>query len=183
MSNYIINLIGHPGVGKYTIAKELARRANARLVDNTTINNGIVSALPLQTKIDFNPWGHLKNVYLITYKAIEEIHKKYAQNYIFTNVWFENVKEHEEIFSGMEQLANHLQIPIYHFVLQCEDDEYYKRATSPQRTDRLKETDKNVLEHLFKHCRLLTPANAARIEISGFSAEQAAMHMIERIKP
>jgi len=43
MDNTIIYLLGHEGVGKYTIAKEIVTMTSARLVDNHAINNLIFS--------------------------------------------------------------------------------------------------------------------------------------------
>ena len=45
MQNTIIYLIGFAGTGKYTIAKEICRLTNARLVDNHLINNPVFSLI------------------------------------------------------------------------------------------------------------------------------------------
>jgi shikimate kinase len=41
MRNTMIYLIGFAGAGKFTIAKEICKSAEARLVDNHLINNPI----------------------------------------------------------------------------------------------------------------------------------------------
>ena len=45
MENTIIHLIGPPGVGKYTIASQIAGRMGARLVDNHAIANVIFNVI------------------------------------------------------------------------------------------------------------------------------------------
>jgi hypothetical protein len=45
MNNTIIYLIGLPGVGKFTIGKEINKRTGARLIDNQLINNPIFSLI------------------------------------------------------------------------------------------------------------------------------------------
>ena len=54
----IVYLLGHPGVGKYTVGQELARQTGAVLIDNQVINHPIIalfdwdgtSLLPLGTE-------------------------------------------------------------------------------------------------------------------------------------
>jgi hypothetical protein len=45
MKNTIIYLIGFPGTGKYTIAREIAQQEDFRLVDNHLVNNPLFNLI------------------------------------------------------------------------------------------------------------------------------------------
>lgn len=45
MKNTIIYLLGFPGTGKYTIAKEICKQADFKLVDNHLINNPLFTLI------------------------------------------------------------------------------------------------------------------------------------------
>lgn len=47
LDNAIVYLFGFPGVAKYTVAREIAAGAGARVVDNHYVNNPIFGLLDL----------------------------------------------------------------------------------------------------------------------------------------
>ncbi len=77
----IIYLTGKPGVGKYTIAKELAAKHGFIVCDNQLINNPIFELLAYDryTTIPDFAWEAIGNIRkcVLTFLA-KEIHKSYV---------------------------------------------------------------------------------------------------------
>ena len=85
-NNHIIYLIGFPGTGKYTIAKEIAKKANFKVIDNHLINNPILSVLEIdrKTKVPSEIWKKISEVKEIVFDTILNYSAENA-NFIFTN--------------------------------------------------------------------------------------------------
>lgn len=54
MKNTIIYLIGHYGVGKLTIARQICAASDARLFDNHLVNNVVFSLIRADGKTPLN---------------------------------------------------------------------------------------------------------------------------------
>ncbi len=82
----MFHLIGSPGVGKYTVAREICALTGARLVDNHAINNVIFSLLdqdgvkPLPDEV-WTPVGQVRQAVLDTLIEISPRHL----SFVFTN--------------------------------------------------------------------------------------------------
>lgn len=65
----MIYLIGIPAVGKYTIAKEIARLTQAKLVDNRLINLPVFSILGYDGQDSFpfpsRAWDHIETIFVV----------------------------------------------------------------------------------------------------------------------
>lgn len=87
-----IYLIGHAGVGKYTIAKELSD-FNFKVVDNHLINNSIFSLLDLDgvTPIKENAWETISE---IRKSVLGFVCQDTVSNYVFTNELQEEKCDH-----------------------------------------------------------------------------------------
>src|SRR5580698_1059674 len=84
--NTFIYLIGFPGTGKYTIAQEIARKENFRLVDNHLINNPVFSLIPLdgQTKLPERIWDNTRKIWEAVSDTIIHISPR-EYNFVLTN--------------------------------------------------------------------------------------------------
>lgn len=65
LENTIIHLIGFPGTGKYTIACEITKLADIRLVDNHLINNIVLSIIPTDgiTPLPVRVWENMSRIW------------------------------------------------------------------------------------------------------------------------
>lgn len=86
MKNTILYLIGFPGTGKYTIAKEIAALTGARLIDNHLINNPIFSVVRKdgRTELPKETWGYTRQIGDIVREAVVKLAPP-EENFIFTN--------------------------------------------------------------------------------------------------
>jgi hypothetical protein len=72
MKNTIFYLIGYPGTGKYTIAKEIAALTGAVLVDNHLINNLVFSVVGAEGKapLPAGVWPKIESIRRIVLDTI-----------------------------------------------------------------------------------------------------------------
>lgn len=177
MNNTIIYLIGLPGVGKFTIGKEIKERTGARLIDNQLINNPIFSVI---TTDGFNPlpeiiWGRIGAIRRIILEAIRDISPAHF-SFIFTNVLFENSAADADYFADIAELAQQRKAKFIPVRLLCSEDELCRRVVSPERIERFKTIDaENARKSL--HSRTILRAdhpNALTLDVTTLPATEAA---------
>jgi hypothetical protein len=157
----IIYLIGWPGVGKLTIAKEILKDDKSFILcDNHLINNVIFSLLRLNEKyiIPEESWEYIGKIRDVVFDFIAHDKKN---NYILTNVLNDDEGD-KSLFQKVENLArrkNALLIPVKLF---AEYNEHAKRIQNIKREKLFKSRDlkdimsyKNLLK--ISHENLLTP--------------------------
>lgn len=140
MKNTIIYLLGFPGTGKYTIAKEICAQADVRLVDNHLVNNPLFSLIwqdgttPLPPRI----WDNIGKVWEAVLDTIVHISAP-DTSFVLTNAltdqggvdrgWYERVQK------GAEE-RNAVFIPVR---LSCSIEEMERRIVMPDRKARMKD--------------------------------------------
>lgn len=144
MSIFVV-LMGFPGAGKLTIAKELGSLISARIIDNHWFNNPILRLLdedgtaPLPRGI----WEYTGRVRQTVLDAIAEYSSPSA-NFIFTHAGIEGDERsvrtyHQFVEAGRK--CNAIFVPVR---LLCAEDELARRVSSPERREHLKSTDVDV---------------------------------------
>jgi hypothetical protein len=152
---FLVYLLGYPAVGKYTIARELASRTDALVVDNQLINKPILALfrwdgmtqLPAGTLTRANP---IREAVL---SAMEEIAPP-EQSYILTNVLAE---EDRWLYERVKQVAQRRASRFLPVLLRCREEEQLRRVQNPDRLERYKMADPDRLLHLMDHTLLLVP--------------------------
>ena len=182
MQNTIIYLVGFSGSGKYSIAKEICRITNARLVDNHLINNPVFSLIRIDGKTPFPDaiWNKTKAIRRIVIDTITE-NAPPEFSFIFTNELFADSLSCQEIFSEITHLASIRSSKFIPIRILCDEGELCHRIQSLDREKHFKETSvKNLKLKLrakkllaIKHPHLLdlnvtqlTPLEAAGLIIS-----------------
>jgi hypothetical protein len=143
LSNTIIYLMGIPAVGKYTTAKAIAELTGAKVVDNQLINYPIffLSGYDGTDRFPF-PKGGARAIGKIR-SAILTFIRDYADmeaSFIFTNVLDSSASD-KRLFRKIADIARTrgaLFVPVW---LTCSASEIRKRKNSPDRRQRLKDTD------------------------------------------
>ena len=138
-----IHLIGYPGTGKYTIAREIKRLADFRLVDNHLINNPVFTVARIDGKTALPPqvWENTGKIWRVVLDSIRDLSPAHF-NFIFTNAlfdtdpddraWFEEIRDFVDARGG-------IYIPVR---LEIVDNaEHRKRITAEGRNERFKATD------------------------------------------
>jgi predicted kinase len=137
----LIYLLGYPGVGKYTIAMEIARRSGAVVIDNQVINHPILVLLRWDAVSDLPP-GTLDRAAPIreaVLSALEEIAPS-DLSYVLTNV-LDDSPEDRALYERVKQVAERRGAAFLPVLLRCERDEQLRRISAQDRIDRLKIAD------------------------------------------
>jgi shikimate kinase len=176
MKNTIIYLIGFPGVGKLTIAKEICKKTNAILVDHHTITNPIRCL-----NIDFRSkrrTEYMEQIRGIVFNAMVELSQK-DDNFILTDVLCDG----NEGFNLAEVMANKRQATLVPVIISCDIKENIKRAKNEERKASHKTTDDSIVELCHSvGIASISHQNKLDLDISNLSAEQASYKILEHAK-
>jgi hypothetical protein len=186
----IIHLVGYPGAGKYTVAKELAlaaERSGSRLVvvDNHLTSNVIFAVIPVDGigPLPTTVWDHVGEVRDALLRAIEELSPP-DWSFVFTNVLNEGVPEDGEVIERMRKLAATRQSRYVPVRLTCETDELIRRVPSPERRERLKWVDPDGVRAFVESNELLViddPA-ALDLDVTSLPAADTAARILDHVR-
>ncbi len=185
IENCIIHLIGFPGVGKLTIAREIAAQSNFRLIDNHTINNPVFSAVRTdgKTKLPDEIWDKTDQIRQIVLDTIKEIAPA-EFNYVFTNVALNEDEDDRSEFAKVAALAadrgGHY-VPVH---LHCDPEENKKRIDSEERNKAWKTTDPNVVDKYSSNFTLLETGspNQFAIDVTNLDPKETAALILDNVK-
>lgn len=174
----ILYLIGKPGVGKYSIAREMIPNGY-KLCDNHLINNPIFSLLPQEhssviPKFAWEAMGGIRD------NVLKFLSVQKQGNYILTNALYETATDHE-IFKKVEQMACDRQSLFIPIKLFLSESEHIKRIQNPHRKMMFKTTDSRFVNHSeptiqIKHSHLLN------LDLTRLKACDAANLILNHVK-
>lgn len=170
----IIYLIGKPGTGKYTIAKELSKSGYI-ICDNHLINNPIFALLEYDgfKSIPEFAWEYIRK---IRANIFEFMAHEYSNNYVLTNVLGEIERDHK-LFKQVEHMAlqrGSLFVPVKLLITEKENK---KRVANSERALRYKSLriEENIELINISHSNLL------EMDVSHLSAAAAAEKILEHV--
>jgi hypothetical protein len=173
----LIYLIGKPGTGKYTIAKELSK-SNYIICDNQLINN------PIFTLVNYDGYGDIPQsawdaIAKMRDSLFDFIAKEKNNNYVLTNCLYETPGD-LDLFKQVDEMSMHrgsLFIPVK---LIIDEQEHLKRITNPVRTERLKSIDP---KDIYGETPLLTinHPNFLELDVTNLSASDAAKEILTHL--
>ena len=177
MKNTIIYLIGGPGVGKQTIAKEIQKKQSFTLVDNHSYTNAIFSISKNYSHPKHEEYRlKVRNIVL---EAMGEICPK-GESFMFTNVI--SLGEETSYYKPVENLANTRRSLFIPVMLLCEMKENQKRIANPFRKKFLKTINPEVVQQI---ANLGLPEiehpNLLRLDVTKLSAAEAALQIITHV--
>ena len=181
MRTTIYHLIGAPGVGKYTVGKELSALTGARLVDNHSINNVLFNVLdpdgikPLPAEI----WPRVAELRRIVLDTIMQVSPAHL-SFIFTNyIQGENEAEYALFLENVAvaEVRGSTFVPV---LLTCDTDELMNRIGSDSRRERMKLLDPVVGRRLNELPRFTTDhPNFLVLDVTGVQPQAAARQIRE----
>lgn len=141
LTNQVIYIVGPPGVGKYTVASELAIQISAQLVDNHYCLNPIFSLIQQDgiTPLSDEVWRRVKQIREAVMKTIATLSPP-DWNFVFTHA-FTGTPQDYEMAEQIFAVADRRSADILVVRLTCSPEELVKRVTMPQRQLRFKEVD------------------------------------------
>ena len=181
----IIQLIGYPGVGKYTIAQEIvaqlvARGEVARLIDNHLTAN-LITDLVADPYVDGvlidAARERIAQVRSILERTLEEVSPP-DWTFVFTNFPMIGYP-HEAIFRNRE-LAHRRGSTFLPILLSCQFDELMRRVESPLRTGKHKLRDPRTASQLYDRGVFVPDLPELRtIDVTHLAAGEAARAILE----
>lgn len=188
----IVHLIGHVGVGKYTVGTELARRAAASgsrfvLVDNHLTANVVFSVLPVDDgnsqEIPPAAWERVFEIRRVLLRTIEQLSPP-DWSFVFTNVALQDHPVNSNSVQLLRDLAaarHSLYVPVR---LQCERAEHLRRVELPERSERNKLRDPDRVARQANECELVRPDDPTLLDldITQLRASDAATTILEHVQ-
>lgn len=175
----IIYLTGKPGVGKYTIAKELAANHGFIVCDNQLINNPIFELLSYDgyAKIPDFAWDTIARIRAEVFNFLTH-HTK--NSYVLTNC-LTDTQEDRKLYEQVKQMAEargSLFIPVQ---IQISKEEHLKRLTRLERRERWKSINPSDAEDNGPLISISHP-NLFWLNVTNLSREDAAEDIMSHIK-
>jgi deoxyadenosine/deoxycytidine kinase len=175
----IIHLNGFPGVGKLTIARELAALLKGHLVDNHSLINAVYAA----------GWAHGSPEYLDLHARItREIYADLSKHpkdaiQIFTNALTAELPEDRARVDRIRALAETRGVPFVPVTLDCELGENIRRLQFPERSLKQKLRDAKILEGDYAAYTIYQPDSpyAMRLDVTRLGAKAASERIAQHI--
>jgi hypothetical protein len=180
VSNTIIYLIGFPGVGKYTVAKQLNDISNIRLVDNHLVNNVVFSLIRrTDEKLPRAVWDNIGKIWDIVANTVSTI-SHINDSFVFTNVLFEEDEDRAwyERVKAVAQARGAAFVPV---VLHCSREEILSRVVATSRAERMKLVNSEKLSKSLDEKAILSfdHPNKLILDNTHLSAEETARLIVK----
>lgn len=142
MKNTIIYLIGHYGVGKLTIARQLCAQTGARLFDNHLVNNVIFSLVREdgRTPIPEGAWELIMTVRRQALAAMAGLTPP-ERSFVLTNALMQDDPQDHECYADVVAAADQRGSVFVPVVLSASDAAHAERIPSAEREVGMKMTD------------------------------------------
>ena len=171
----ILELVGLPGVGKFTIGRVLAKSLNARLVDNHNIAN------PAFVSTSFGShefYDMVRSVRALTFESLKKLPA--STSIILTTAPSRSSLRWRELQEASRELAVARQQPLLGVHLRCEPNEGVRRLKMPDRALLHKITDPSVLNDGFERLVLLDHCDLTLdLDVTMLAPSQAANVILE----
>lgn len=185
MNNFIIYLIGHYGVGKLTIARQLCARTGARVFDNHLANNVIFSLIREDGATPIPPlaWDLIMTIRRQALAAMSDIAAPHA-SFVLTNALMEGDPLDREAYEDVLAVAQKRDATFVPVILTASDAAHAVRMAAPEREARLKMTDAEAAARVRASRKLLHIDHPNRLDLdtSTMSPERAAQCIIEHLE-
>tara|TARA_B100001750_G_scaffold246485_1_gene268983 strand:- start:2453 stop:3034 length:582 start_codon:yes stop_codon:yes gene_type:complete len=184
--NYVLLLNGYPGVGKLTVAEELARHINGlHVIDNHMLNNPIFALVRENgtTEIPSQAWESIRNIRKIVLTALSS----YASpnlNFVFTNCLAEEDQDDVNIYDQIKESAEQSQRLFIPVLLTCSLEENKKRITAENREAKMKMRDANNIAEMREDFTLVgkNHPHAAFFDTTNLSPQDTAVKVRNHIQ-
>jgi predicted kinase len=155
----IVHLNGWPGVGKLTVARLLAPRLQARLIDNHLLHDVAIRCTGID---DPARWPLYEAVRAAAYQVLAG--RPRSETFVMTNALCLGAAREREAWRHVVALAETRGVPLIPVVLEADDVVLCSRVQRLERQGR-KLTDPNVLAAMIRSDRLLKPDVPERLDL------------------
>ncbi len=181
----VIHLLGAPGTGKYTIAQEMLKLCDIRLVDNHLINNPLFSLVRLdgKTPLPARIWDNVIKIWDAVADTMVHISPR-EFSFVLTNGLFEGDEEDRKHMLNMKRVADErggIYIPVRLVITDVE--EHIRRITAANRSARMKETDATApAKYAARHVLITGLPTELTLDVTTLSPVDAARQILTHAK-
>ncbi len=176
--------MGFPGVGKYSIAKEIVSFTGARLIDNHSLSNPIYNVVDVDFEKGLpDTFGHrVHQIEAAVFEAIATLSPP-DWSFVFTNYLADGEGSQVEFYQRRD-LANWRKAVFIPVRLLCNIEENERRIVFPNRAERRKDTNAATVRqrHETETVFQTTHPNVLTIDVSELSTTEAAYQIIKHAK-
>ena len=179
--NCIIFIMGFTGVGKYVVAKEIAKYPHFKMVDSTVIENPVVSLLDMEAlnyRVPAAAWQQVNKVRDAVFTTIRDLSPPHF-SFVITYDMVEGDEFPKILFDMVQKLTNERKAYLLPVRLECSEAELVKRISSDTRkalVDRAINMVRNKKVFYSHH------PNEITIDSTGLSPAEAAKLILDDIK-
>jgi predicted kinase len=180
----LIYLLGYPGVGKYTVATEIAKLNGAVVVDNQVVNHPILILMRWDATSDLPP-GTLDRAAPTreaVLSALEEIAPR-DLSYVLTNV-LDDSEESRALYARVKQVAARRGSVFLPVLLTCDREEQLRRVTAAERIARFKIADPEKVDEDVRSTPLFVPDDPEllRLDTTDLAPAEAAAEVLRQLE-
>ncbi len=180
---YVIYLIGWPGVGKLTIAKEIQKHDDSFVIMHNHLTHDCISPFVESGKVFTDEsMGAISEIKNIILNFIIN-HGRKDQSIIFTNVLINNYGDSEDkSFERIKKFAHDIDAVFIPIRLICETDEIKKRMISKERRKFNKTMKPEVIDDFIsKNYTVLTidHKNELTLDITNLQPNESAQEIFK----
>jgi len=175
---HVLLLVGPPAVGKLSIAREIARRTGALVVDNHLINNPVFVPMGLNTGegLDLSATDSLRRrVWEVVLEAAAAAPP--SLSHVMTN-WLTDDPENAQHVERLRALARTRGARFVPVWLTASEEALLARVDAPGRAERSKLTDPAILEQILAVPTLPAPADALHVDVTERTPPEAVTQIL-----
>ena len=142
MNNTIVLLLGYPGVGKLTVARELCALSGAKLLDNHSLLNVVFEMIDAdgRTPIPDPVWDEIDVIRDAVFRSIE-VAARPGGSFVLTNALIDSDAQDRPIYDRVALLAERRRALFAPVVLVADRDEILRRVPANERAANHKHID------------------------------------------
>ena len=174
----IVHLNGWPGVGKYTIGKDLSGKLGARFIHNHVLHD---VSFACAGRGDDDRWPLYEKVRAAAYGVLAR--RPLNEVFVMTNALCYGVTREVEAWNKVVDLAISRSARLIPVILHADTETIVRRISSDNRSD-MKLTDPGTVQNMISTHTLQIPEVPETIEldVSDYSVEEAANEILLRVK-
>ncbi|MEM7015714.1 MAG: AAA family ATPase [Pseudomonadota bacterium] len=175
----ILHFNGFPGVGKLTIARELAKLIDAKVLDNHSVYNVALALTEFKSQAYYET---LRAVRAIAYERVMDLPPSVPV--IITNAHSPDSAWGNENWDSVIKLAKNRGSTLFIVVLECAPDENAQRIQHPDRDARRKPRDPNMFKGNAQGLELLDRDgdHLLHLDVTSMTATEAAGFIFKWVK-
>ena len=177
----VYQLLGFPGTGKYTVARAIIERLQARgepaaLLDNHSFLSLVWQLVPEARRFEPAVMARVNELRKLLVESAAELAGP-EHSIVFTN--FVPPQAPGSVIDPHRRLAQTLERPLVAVVLHCDPEEVLRRVPNPDRTARYKLDDADVARRIMGDGMSLPGwPELVELDTTGLSAEETAARIV-----